>query len=263
MVSFVRIPFPYFSGVILSIKVLLLFIPNKTLIGAIDRCISGSHFSFMRRSVASIAVVVGAATLSFYTTVSDAPVEKIAGALLPFHPSGSRAPRQEGDCKTIIADTVAYLKNEKVTLSEKKMRAIARHVYDESLRCHIDYRLILALMKVESNFKNNAVSSKGARGLLQIKPSLGRTVAKDIGMKWKGKSQLHDPDKNIRIGVHHLSCLIQDFSTLPSALHAYNGGARRAKAMAARKEHPTVRFASAVMKEYSKTLSLLPDPTGG
>ena len=191
-----------------------------------------------------VAVVAGAVLLLFRSGISEAPGEKVAG----------------GNYRKIIGGTVAYLKNENVTLSERKMKTIARHVYDESLRYHIDYRLILALMKVESNFKNDAVSCKGAVGLLQIKPSLGRTVAKDIGMQWKGDSQLHDPDKNIRIGVHHLSCLMNDFTTLSSALHAYNGGASRAKAAAVRKERPTVRFAGAVMKEYSKTLSSCPVP---
>ncbi len=210
-----------------------------------------------------MVLVAGVAFLLFHSTVSDGPEEKTAGALVSFHSTISRARVGKSDRHGIIAGTMGYLKSENVTLSEKKMRAIARHVYDESRRYQIDYRLILALMKVESNFKNNAVSCKGAMGLLQIKPSLGRTVAKDIGMKWKGDSQLRDPDKNIRIGVHHLSCLIKDFATLPSALHAYNGGASRARAAIARKERPSVRFAGAVIKEYSKTLSLLPDPAGG
>ena len=198
--------------------------------------------------------------LLLHSWTANAREEKTEGALLSLQPAVSVAPEKKSDCRKIIRDTVAYLKDEKVALSEKKMRAIAGHVYDESQRHHIDYRLVLALMKVESSFKNDAVSCKGAMGLLQIKPSLGRTVAKDIGMKWEGDAQLHEPDKNIKIGVHHLSGLMKDFATLTSALHAYNGGASRAKAAAARREHPTVRFSSAVIKEYSKNLSVLPEP---
>ncbi len=37
--------------------------------------------------------------------------------------------------------------------------------------------LILALMKIESNFQHNVVSSRGARGLLQVKPSLAKFIA--------------------------------------------------------------------------------------
>jgi soluble lytic murein transglycosylase len=97
-------------------------------------------------------------------------------------------------------------------------------------------------------------------GLLQIKPSLGESVARDIGIAWRGPSQLHDPDKNIRIGVHHLSQLIDMFGTLPCALHAYNKGSARAKGEAARRQAPNARFTAAVMKEYSKTLTILPHP---
>lgn len=207
-----------------------------------------------------VAVAAGAVLLLLCSAISDVPEERTAAASLSFHSTVPSTCGEKSDCARIIGDTTAYLKNENGTLSERKIETIAMHVYGESLRYHIDYRLILALMKVESNFKNDAVSCKGAVGLLQIKPSLGRTVAKDIGMEWKGDAQLHDPDKNIRIGVHHLSCLINDFASLSSALHAYNGGAGRAKAAAARKKQPTIRFASAVMREYSRTLSSCPVP---
>jgi len=50
-------------------------------------------------------------------------------------------------------------------------RDIASFVYVESKSHEVDYRLVLAVMKVESNFRLDAVSPKGARGLLQIKPS--------------------------------------------------------------------------------------------
>jgi soluble lytic murein transglycosylase len=155
---------------------------------------------------------------------------------------------------------VTYLKNEKVKLSDDRLRAIARHVLFESRRCNVDYRLILALMKVESNFKHDAVSRKGAIGLLQIKPSLAKTVAKDIGMEWKGDSQLHEPEKNIKIGVHPLSKLIDAFESLPYALHAYNNGSTKARAQAGKKMKPDGRFTRAVMKEYSRTLTVLPGP---
>ena len=213
----------------------------------------------MPRALA-IAVLIGAALLPFHSAIFDTREEQTGTASLSLRCTISDPHEEKTDCRKIIGGTVAYLKDEKVALCERKMRTIARHVYDESERYHIDYRLILALMKVESNFKNDAVSCKGALGLLQIMPSLGKTVAKDLGMKWKGDEQLHEPDKNIRIGVHHLSGLMKDFATLPSALHAYNGGASRARALDAQKQHPTVRFASAVIKEYSKTISVLPEP---
>ncbi len=157
------------------------------------------------------------------------------------------------------------MKKENAALSERQTAAIADHVYRESSSYRIDYRLILAVMKVESNFNEDAVSRKGAMGLLQIKPSVGRSVAKIIGMSWTGKAQLREPGKNIKIGVHHLSSLIKDFTHIPVALDAYNRGAKRIKARPPgkpghRKPGRQARYTGAVMGEYAKTLCLLPDP---
>jgi len=160
----------------------------------------------------------------------------------------------------VISEIVAYLKQQNMEGSDWHINTIARHVYGESQRQKVDYRLILALMKVESNFKHDAVSSKGARGLLQIMPSLGKTVAEDMGMEWTGNSQLHETDKNIRIGVYHLSGLIEIFGSLSAALHAYNKGVTRAKKEVVRPSNGSPRFAKAVIKEYEKNIEILPKP---
>lgn len=160
----------------------------------------------------------------------------------------------------VIRDIETYVKKENARLSDRQTAAIARHVYQESCRYHIDYRLILAVMKVESNFREDAVSCKGALGLLQVKPSVGESVARRIGMDWTGKAQLHEPKNNIKIGVCYLSGLVKDFAHLPAALDTYNKGAKASKAGPERKSSPDARYASAVMGEYAKNLSLLPDP---
>lgn len=160
--------------------------------------------------------------------------------------------------QTLVRDIVGYLKSQKVKASEDRLRAIARHVLYESKRRNVDYRLVLALMKVESNFKHDAVSPKGALGLLQIRPVLGKKVAKDIGLELKHDADLHVPEKNIAIGTYHLSRLIELFESIPSALHAYNKGITGARADKSKRIAPNARFTKAVMDEYSKTLSLLP-----
>ncbi len=160
--------------------------------------------------------------------------------------------------QTLVRDIVGYLKGQKVKASEDRLKAIARHVLYESKRRNVDYRLVLALMKVESNFKHDAVSPKGAIGLLQIRPVLGKKVARDIGLELKRDADLHAPDKNIAIGTYHLSRLIQLFESIPSALHAYNRGVAAARAEKSKRTAPNARFTNAVMEEYSRTLALLP-----
>ncbi len=160
--------------------------------------------------------------------------------------------------QTLVRDIVGYLKGQKVKASEDRLKAIARHVLYESKRRNVDYRLVLALMKVESNFKHDAVSPKGAIGLLQIRPGLGKTVARDMGLELKRDADLRAPDKNIAIGTYHLSRLIRSFESIPFALHAYNRGVTGAKADKSKRPAPTARFTKAVMEEYSRTLSLPP-----
>ncbi len=158
----------------------------------------------------------------------------------------------------LIERVVAYLKGKNVDMGEDKLKKVVHSVYSESRQCDLDYRLALAVIQVESNFQQDAVSNKGARGLFQIKPSLAKYIAKDAGVKYNGGECLHEPEKNIKLGVYHLSKLVDELKNLPSALHAYNAGESRLRARTG-KEAPKTAFTKRVMKEYEKNLSILPD----
>lgn len=93
--------------------------------------------------------------------------------------------------------------------------------YDETIekyaqKYRVDATLIRAVIQVESDFNAATVSRKGARGLMQLMPA----TAQRYGVK-----QMHDPDENIRGGVHYLRDLLEMFSNdLPRVLAAYNAG---------------------------------------
>jgi soluble lytic murein transglycosylase len=164
----------------------------------------------------------------------------------------------EAEKNEVIEKTVSYLKGKNIDMGADKLKKVVHSVYKESQQCDLDYRLALAVIKVESNFKQDVVSNKGARGLFQIKPSLAKYIAKDAGVTYDGNQCLHEPEKNIKLGVYHLSKLVEDFKNLPTALHAYNAGESRLKARPSKKE-PTTTFTKRVMKEYENNLSILPD----
>jgi soluble lytic murein transglycosylase len=174
--------------------------------------------------------------------------------------SGITVDRDDTGKATIVSQTVQYLKGKKISASDDKLRIIANSVYEESQKYAIDYRLVLAVMKVESNFKNEAISRKGARGLLQIKPSLAKYIVKDAGMEAEEIISLHEPEKNIKIGVNYLSKLIDMFENLTSALHAYNVGPSKAKKTGALDTASSTRFTKKVMAEYQQIAEVLPDP---
>jgi soluble lytic murein transglycosylase len=159
----------------------------------------------------------------------------------------------------ITNEIVQYLKDKKVRASEEKLKKIATSVYEEAKDYEIDYRLVLAVMKVESNFKSDAISKKGARGLLQIKPSLAKHVSKETGVSIKSPKCLEEPEKNIRIGVSHLSWLMEKFENLNTALHAYNVGWGKVKKATTEDDGPDTRFTRKVLTEYHLIKNSLPN----
>jgi soluble lytic murein transglycosylase len=179
----------------------------------------------------------------------------IALSALTYRPALAKDEAQKNE---VIERIVSYLKGRDIDMGADKLKKVVHSVYDESQQCDLDYRLALAVIKVESNFKQDVVSNKGARGLFQIKPSLAKYIAKDAGVAYKGDECLHEPEKNIKLGVYHLSKLVEDWKNLPTALHAYNAGESRLRARPSKKE-PTTAFTKRVMKEYENNLSVLPD----
>ncbi len=158
-----------------------------------------------------------------------------------------------------VEQIVAYLKGQKVDMREDKLKAVIHTVCDQSKQHDLDYRLALAVIKVESNFKHDVVSRKGARGLFQIKPSLAKYIAKDAGVTWDGTRCLQEPDKNIKLGIYHLSKLVEDFKSLPTALHAYNAGASKVKARLSGNGESKSAFSKRVLKEYRNNIAVLPE----
>ena len=160
----------------------------------------------------------------------------------------------------IKSKIVEYLKSKKVKATDERLKTIADRVYEESQEYDVDYRLILAVIKVESNFRNDAVSKMGARGLLQIKPSLARYISKNTGVLVKDTKTLHEPEKNIKIGVNHISGLIDKFENLNTALHAYNVGSDRIKHKVSKEYSPNTPFTKNVLREYNQMVLVLPEP---
>ena len=80
----------------------------------------------------------------------------------------------------------------------------------------VDPSLVDALVRVESAYDPNAVSRRGAMGLMQLMPG----TAKRLGV-----DDPFDPEKNIRGGVREVSRLLDQYSgNLQFALAAYNAG---------------------------------------
>ncbi|GAH30796.1 unnamed protein product, partial [marine sediment metagenome] len=86
----------------------------------------------------------------------------------------------------------------------------------------------LAVIRQESNFVPDAVSYAGAQGLMQIMPSTGEGIAKQIGISNYNVNILLDPEINIRMGTFYLRQQLDNFGQNKFyCLGAYNGGPGR------------------------------------
>ncbi|WP_100065099.1 lytic transglycosylase domain-containing protein [Miniphocaeibacter massiliensis] len=87
----------------------------------------------------------------------------------------------------------------------------------------VDPLLIMSVIKVESNFKEDVKSHMNAVGLMQIIPDTGKWVAEKIDVDYSDDI-LKDPETNIKLGTYYLSYLISHFQDNDLAIAAYNGG---------------------------------------
>lgn len=90
--------------------------------------------------------------------------------------------------------------------------------------------LLLGLIRQESAFDVGAVSSAGARGLMQLLPSTAKGVAKKVGVKYAEKRLTTDSNYNITLGRAYLDGLLDRFGgSYVLAAAAYNAGPTRAR----------------------------------
>jgi soluble lytic murein transglycosylase-like protein len=126
--------------------------------------------------------------------ITNAPLDKKDEIILKENPYNNQKPENRRNLKEIYSE-----------IAEKKAQ---KH--------NIDHHLVKAIIKAESNWNPNAVSRKGAMGLMQLMPA----TAAFLGVK-----NPFDPEENIDGGIRYMKYLLEKFdSNLHLALAAYNAG---------------------------------------
>lgn len=89
----------------------------------------------------------------------------------------------------------------------------------------IDPLLVSAMINVESNYNKDAISSKNAKGLMQISPQTGLWGAEELGIQDYREELLFDPKSNIQIGTWYIKNLMIEFNgDINLVLASYNAG---------------------------------------
>jgi soluble lytic murein transglycosylase len=89
----------------------------------------------------------------------------------------------------------------------------------------LDPYLVASLIRQESEFNAGAVSPANAYGLMQLLPSVGKSLAKKHGIKGFSTNQLLDPTINLELGTINLKQAVDRYGgQVEYALAAYNAG---------------------------------------
>ncbi|MDP3520570.1 MAG: transglycosylase SLT domain-containing protein [Hydrogenophaga sp.] len=177
-----------------------------------------------------------AACVCFYLTVAHAQVWTYTDAdgLVQFsnqRPSDRQAMLISGGPES------RDIKQEGAAVGEGVQRSLAqidsspryhaiREQLDQAAQEHgVEVELIKAVVAAESAFNSEAVSPKGAVGLMQVMPATARRFGVSAATGHTVERQLRDPRTNVQTGTRYLAYLLQLFDgELELALAAYNAG---------------------------------------
>ena len=125
----------------------------------------------------------------------------------------------------------------------RRAAAYDQYISYYGVRYNIDPHLIRAVIRTESAFNPNAISEKGAQGLMQLMPGTARELS---------VNDPFDPEENIEGGTKYLRSLLNTFKNdVRLALAAYNAGPTIVKKQNSIPRIPeTIQYVDRVLKYY-------------
>lgn len=101
----------------------------------------------------------------------------------------------------------------------------SEYVYKYAEEYDVDPILIFAIIKAESNFNPNVVSSSNAIGLMQLMDTTAEEIANKLQINFMKRASLYNPELNIQLGTKYFSNLMKEYNgNQLLALTAYNAG---------------------------------------
>ncbi|MDQ7832649.1 MAG: transglycosylase SLT domain-containing protein [Desulfovibrionaceae bacterium] len=145
---------------------------------------------------------------------------RLATRLFRLGPATATARRTFGDC--LVRGDPAHFGPLAAALYPRRHTAAIRSALAGS---DVSEGLILGLIRQESFFNAQVVSSAGAVGLMQLLPQTAANMATRLGMKPFSAKMLTDPATNIRLGVEYYKMRHAQYGNPEHTLCSYNAGA--------------------------------------
>jgi soluble lytic murein transglycosylase-like protein len=162
---------------------------------------------------------------------------------------GAQAPSAREDGASSSSPGPAAIDEESAAAGdEQESLTVDSIVRAAAAKYGLEPQLLAAVIAVESGYRTNAVSPKGAQGLMQLMPA----TASDLSV-----TDPFDPEQNIDGGARYLKQLLdQHGDSFVEALAAYNAGAGRVaryKGIPPYKE--TIEYIRRVLDQYESRLN--------
>lgn len=100
----------------------------------------------------------------------------------------------------------------------------AKDIEETSKKFGVRFSELYAIMRTESAFLEDAVSNRGAMGLMQMMPFVAHDLAAKLSIKEFSTDHLKDPKTSIELGAYFLAILGRQFGNFHLVAAAYNAG---------------------------------------
>jgi len=194
---------------------------------------------------ALIVVGVAIATASAVGAVPQTsnPAAELLGSELALLGAENRDLRSEIELKTLEVERLGQIQAFSGEFRIPADRAML--IYDIALAEDVNPELAFNLVRVESGFRRTAVSSAGAIGFTQVRPSTARWLDPTVETQ-----DLFDPAINLHLGFRYFRYLLDEYNgDTRLALLAYNRGPGRVGGLLRSGIDPANGYAKAVLGE--------------
>jgi len=146
-------------------------------------------------------------------------------------------------------------------LDELQREGVARAIVKAEREHDLPALLVLALIEQESRFRPKARGPGGSLGLMQLMPTSARDLASRHAIPWQGTRTLHDPVKNVQLGVLYLAEMRERFGNADLAMAAYNIGPTAVQKRLARGLSCKGPYVTGVLQRFQSLRLVFGDPT--